>query len=365
MGGERSQLGRDGVGDLVAAVPDVREPEPCGRVEVLGAVRVPDRRALAAGEHELVALDLAHRGERVPEVGRRAELLHRARLTSLSPGPACDDSARMSSRELRGDVRRPPLGGAASATTSPPTSATSIRATSSRWCGRASTARRASSTGASCRIWRTRRRTRSPRAASTRGDRVAVVLPPTPETAAVFFGVWKLGAILLSMSVLYGDDGIEHRLSDSRRDAARHRRRERAALRPAVGAGHARARRGRRWPRRRPTSSASTRRPTIRPSSTTRRARPGSRRGSCTRTATSSPTRSSSTATRSRTASASTAWASGPGRRASRRCSGRGGSARCSASTGARAASTRTGSSTSSAGTASRTSSRRRRRCAR
>ena len=49
----------------------------------------------------------------------------------------------------------------------------------------------------------------------TRGDRVAVVLPPAPETAATFFGVWKLGAILLSMSVLYGDDGIEHRLSDS------------------------------------------------------------------------------------------------------------------------------------------------------
>src|ERR671936_272148 len=48
-----------------------------------------------------------------------------------------------------------------------------------------------------------------------RGDRVAVVLPPTPETAAIFFGVWKLGAILLSMSVLYGDDAIEHRLSDS------------------------------------------------------------------------------------------------------------------------------------------------------
>jgi acetyl-CoA synthetase len=48
-----------------------------------------------------------------------------------------------------------------------------------------------------------------------RGDRVAVVLPPTPETAAIFFGTWKLGAILLSMSVLYGDDGIRHRLSDS------------------------------------------------------------------------------------------------------------------------------------------------------
>jgi acetyl-CoA synthetase len=48
-----------------------------------------------------------------------------------------------------------------------------------------------------------------------RGDRVAVVLPPSPETAAVFFGTWKLGALLLSMSVLYGDDGIRHRLTDS------------------------------------------------------------------------------------------------------------------------------------------------------
>jgi len=48
-----------------------------------------------------------------------------------------------------------------------------------------------------------------------RGDRVATVLPATPETAAVFFGVWKLGAILLSLSVLYGDDGIRHRLGDS------------------------------------------------------------------------------------------------------------------------------------------------------
>jgi acetyl-CoA synthetase len=48
-----------------------------------------------------------------------------------------------------------------------------------------------------------------------RGDRVAVVLPPTPETAAIFFGTWKLAALLLSMSVLYGDDGIRHRLGDS------------------------------------------------------------------------------------------------------------------------------------------------------
>src|SRR4030088_3161792 len=48
-----------------------------------------------------------------------------------------------------------------------------------------------------------------------RGDRVAVVLPATPEAAAVVFATWKLGAILLSMSVLYGDEGIAHRLRDS------------------------------------------------------------------------------------------------------------------------------------------------------
>jgi acetyl-CoA synthetase len=48
-----------------------------------------------------------------------------------------------------------------------------------------------------------------------RGDRVAMLLPPTPETAAAFFATWKVGAILLSMSVLYGDEGIRHRVSDS------------------------------------------------------------------------------------------------------------------------------------------------------
>ncbi len=48
-----------------------------------------------------------------------------------------------------------------------------------------------------------------------RGDRVATLLPSLPETAAVFLGTYKHGAILLSMSVLYGDSGIEHRLRDS------------------------------------------------------------------------------------------------------------------------------------------------------
>ncbi len=49
----------------------------------------------------------------------------------------------------------------------------------------------------------------------TKGDRVAMLLPATPQTAAAFIGTWKTGAILLSMSVLYGDEGIRHRLTDS------------------------------------------------------------------------------------------------------------------------------------------------------
>lgn len=48
-----------------------------------------------------------------------------------------------------------------------------------------------------------------------KGDRVAMVLTPRPETAAAFLGTWKCGAILLSMSVLYGEEGIRHRLVDA------------------------------------------------------------------------------------------------------------------------------------------------------
>jgi len=47
------------------------------------------------------------------------------------------------------------------------------------------------------------------------GDRVAVMLPPLPEAAATFLATYKLGAVLLSLSVLYGDDAIAHRLRDS------------------------------------------------------------------------------------------------------------------------------------------------------
>src|SRR4051812_20161854 len=48
------------------------------------------------------------------------------------------------------------------------------------------------------------------------GGRGAAGLPPTPETAAISLGAWKRGAILPGRSVLYGDEGIAHRLNDSR-----------------------------------------------------------------------------------------------------------------------------------------------------
>src|SRR3954466_11621510 len=48
-----------------------------------------------------------------------------------------------------------------------------------------------------------------------RGDRVATLLPSLPETAAAFPGPYKRAGTLLSMSVLYGDEGIQPRLRDS------------------------------------------------------------------------------------------------------------------------------------------------------
>ncbi|HEY8638666.1 MAG TPA: AMP-binding protein [Solirubrobacteraceae bacterium] len=48
-----------------------------------------------------------------------------------------------------------------------------------------------------------------------RGDRVAMLLPAVPETAAAFIGTYRSAGILLSMSVLYGDEGIRHRVNDS------------------------------------------------------------------------------------------------------------------------------------------------------
>jgi len=49
----------------------------------------------------------------------------------------------------------------------------------------------------------------------TRGDRVAIVLPQLPATAIAHLAVYKLGAIAIPMSTLFGPEALEMRLSDS------------------------------------------------------------------------------------------------------------------------------------------------------
>ena len=48
-----------------------------------------------------------------------------------------------------------------------------------------------------------------------RGDRVAIILPQREETVIAHVAVYKLGAIALPLSVLFGPDAVEYRLSDS------------------------------------------------------------------------------------------------------------------------------------------------------
>jgi len=48
-----------------------------------------------------------------------------------------------------------------------------------------------------------------------RGDRLAIVLPQRPEVPLAHIAAYKLGAIAVPLSVLFGDDSLEFRLRDS------------------------------------------------------------------------------------------------------------------------------------------------------
>ncbi|MGO9270513.1 MAG: AMP-binding protein [Terriglobia bacterium] len=48
-----------------------------------------------------------------------------------------------------------------------------------------------------------------------RGDRIAVLLPQGPETGIAHVGIYKLGAIAVPLSSLFGPDALEYRLRDS------------------------------------------------------------------------------------------------------------------------------------------------------
>lgn len=46
------------------------------------------------------------------------------------------------------------------------------------------------------------------------GDRVGVFLPQLPETAMAHIAAWKLGAVTIPLSPLFGPEGLEYRLED-------------------------------------------------------------------------------------------------------------------------------------------------------
>jgi acetyl-CoA synthetase len=52
-----------------------------------------------------------------------------------------------------------------------------------------------------------------------RGDRVGVNLPQKPEAAIAHVATWKLGAVSVPLSTLFGPDGLGYRLADADADA--------------------------------------------------------------------------------------------------------------------------------------------------
>src|SRR5437588_9860220 len=48
-----------------------------------------------------------------------------------------------------------------------------------------------------------------------RGDRVAMLLPQTPETAAGHIAIYKLGAVAVPLAILFGVDALSYRLQNA------------------------------------------------------------------------------------------------------------------------------------------------------
>ncbi len=49
----------------------------------------------------------------------------------------------------------------------------------------------------------------------TKGDRVALLLPQTPQTAVAHIAIYKIGAVALPLAVLFGVEGLQYRLQNS------------------------------------------------------------------------------------------------------------------------------------------------------
>lgn len=52
-----------------------------------------------------------------------------------------------------------------------------------------------------------------------KGDRIAIIAPQRVETPITHIAAWKIGAVSIPMTTMYGPAAIEHRLSDSEADA--------------------------------------------------------------------------------------------------------------------------------------------------
>ena len=164
---------------------------------------------------------------------------------------------------------------------------------------------------------------------SARATWSALVKPASLETAVAYMAIFRMGAVALPMSSLFGPDALAFRLRHGDAKAVISSAENAPKVREALGGADVRGhrdrwrRRGRRatptrtcWRRRAPTSSPSPRTGRIRPSSSTRRARPATRRAPCTPTA--SP---SATSPRSRPSTSSTR---SPATSSGRRPTGRG-----------------------------------------